>query len=189
MNTPKKKIVVGVGALVILALVVCGIAGCGSSGESSTTTSTTTVVPGLPPDPGEAGKATLAGIDSDRDGVRDDIQRYIAITYPNSAKTRAALTQVTKVMQNELLDANNKEKSILHAEESDRAITCLVYVAGSVSTERQLRLALMPVALNTDARNKAYFAYDDQLGGQVFPGTPYDQRVTTCDFDVTTLPN
>jgi hypothetical protein len=44
-----------------------------------------TVVP-LPPDPGEAGKVTLAGIDSDNDGVRDDIQRYIALTYPNSEK-------------------------------------------------------------------------------------------------------
>jgi len=34
----------------------------------------------LPPNPGEAGKATLQGIDSDNDGVRDDIQRYIALT-------------------------------------------------------------------------------------------------------------
>ena len=46
---------------------------------------------GLPPDPGEAGKATLEGIDSDQDGIRDDIQRYIALTYPDSQKTRAAL--------------------------------------------------------------------------------------------------
>jgi len=42
----------------------------------------------LPPDPGDTGKATLAGIDSDNDGVRDDIERYIWLTYPASAKTR-----------------------------------------------------------------------------------------------------
>ena len=29
----------------------------------------------LPPDPGEAGKLTLAGIDSNNDGVRDDLER------------------------------------------------------------------------------------------------------------------
>jgi len=188
MNTPKKKIVVGVGALVTLALVVCGIAGCGSSGGSSTTTSTTEI-PGLPPDPGEAGKATLAGIDSDHDGVRDDIQRYIAITYPNSAKTRAALTQGAKVMQDELLDANNKEKSILHAEESDRVQSCLWYVFGSVAAYGKVLDELQPIILNTDARNKAYFTYDDQLGGQVFSAVPYDQRATACNFDVTALPN
>jgi hypothetical protein len=48
---------------------------------------------GLPPDPGEAGKATIEGIDSDQDGLRDDIQRYIALTYPDSEKTREALRQ------------------------------------------------------------------------------------------------
>ena len=31
----------------------------------------------LPPDPGKAGKETLLGIDTDSDGVCDDIQRYI----------------------------------------------------------------------------------------------------------------
>ncbi|MDX8380534.1 MAG: hypothetical protein R8M14_00305 [Ghiorsea sp.] len=35
---------------------------------------------GLPPDPGAAGRGTLAGIDSDNDGVRDDVQRWIALT-------------------------------------------------------------------------------------------------------------
>src|SRR5216683_231714 len=44
---------------------------------------TATISITLPPDPGAAGKATLQGIDSDGDGVRDDIQRYIALTYPN----------------------------------------------------------------------------------------------------------
>ena len=184
----QKKIVGALVTLVVLVFTSYVLIGCGSSGVSNTTTGTTEI-PGLPPNPGEAGKATLAGIDSDHDGVRDDVQRYIATTYPNSAKTRAALTQIAKVMQAALLDATDKEKSILHAEESDRSITCLVYVAGSVSTERQLRLALMPVALNTDARNKAYFMYDDQLGGQVFSGTPYDQRAAACDFNVAALPN
>ena len=40
---------------------------------------------GLPPDPGEAGRRTLAGIDSDRDGIRDDLQRYVALTYGDYA--------------------------------------------------------------------------------------------------------
>jgi hypothetical protein len=78
-----------------------------------------TLVPGtLPPDPGEAGKESLEGVDCDRDGVRDDIQRWIALTYPDSEKTRAALTVVAKNRQLALLNADNKSLSIELANES-----------------------------------------------------------------------
>jgi hypothetical protein len=46
----------------------------------------------LPPDPGAEGKKTLLGIDTDGDGVRDDIQRYIYLTYPDDKKLRLGLT-------------------------------------------------------------------------------------------------
>jgi hypothetical protein len=35
----------------------------------------------VPPDPGETGKQTVEGIDSDHDGLRDDVQRFILLTY------------------------------------------------------------------------------------------------------------
>src|SRR5580658_6889372 len=41
----------------------------------------------LPPDPGPAGMATLAGIDTTGTGVRDDVARWIAVNFYNSAKT------------------------------------------------------------------------------------------------------
>lgn len=196
MNTSTKKLIVAGGALVILVLVSCGLTACklpwskgGNQSSSPSVNISTTEIPGLPPDPGEAGKATIVGIDSDNDGVRDDIQRYIAMTYRDSAKTRAALTQTVKVMQNELLDANDKEKSIRHAEESDRADTCLWYILGSVDASYKMGKDLLPVVLNTDARNKAYFTYDNQLGGQVFSGIPYGQRASACTFDPSSLPN
>ena len=47
----------------------------------------------------------------------------------------------------------------------------------------------LPVVLNTDARNKAYFKYNDQLGGEVFMGTPHSQIASTCDINPSTLPN
>lgn len=46
---------------------------------------------GLPPDPGKAGKQTLMGIDSDGDGLRDDVQRYIYLTYPDQPDVQRAL--------------------------------------------------------------------------------------------------
>lgn len=43
----------------------------------------------LPPDPGFAGKATIIGIDSDGDCVRDDIERLIARLLPNANQKKA----------------------------------------------------------------------------------------------------
>ncbi|QPJ60770.1 MAG: hypothetical protein G3M70_02240 [Candidatus Nitronauta litoralis] len=82
----------------------------------------------LPPDPGEAGKATLLGIDSDNDGVRDDIQRYIELTYPESAKTRAALRQYAKAANDALENAEDKRTSINNAYKANRSQECLYFI-------------------------------------------------------------
>ena len=70
----------------------------------------------LPPDPGEAGKASLEGIDADTDGIRDDIQRYIALTYQDSQKTRAALRQLTLALQKALLESPDEENALRNTE-------------------------------------------------------------------------
>lgn len=176
-------------ALIIGAVLAIGtalfIVGCKySSSGSSSAPSTAQEPPGLPPDSGPAGKATLAGIDSNGNGVRDDVERYIAINHQDSAKVRAALMQFATVAQLELIDSTDKQKSIQHANESGRAIDCMVDIAGSVQKAENLYKDLQLVILNTDARNKAYFAYDDQLGGEVF-----SDSASTCAFDPSTLPN
>lgn len=195
MNTPTKKFLVAGGALVVLVLVSCGLTACklpwskgGNQSDSAGTNTSTAEIPGLPPDPGEAGKATIAGIDSDNDGVRDDIQRYIAMTYPNSAKTRAVLTQYAKQMQGAILDASSKELSMKHADEYSKVSACGAYALG-FDVYYKARIDLKPIILNTDERNYAYFAYDNQLGGEVFPSVPYNQRPSACNFDATSLPN
>ena len=43
----------------------------------------------LPPDPGAAGKKTLLGIDSDNDGIRDDIQIAVTKLFPDDPYKRA----------------------------------------------------------------------------------------------------
>lgn len=193
---PKKsvfKYALGIILGVLVLAGVCSISGCGSgSSGSGAVSSTTTPSPtpdtsGLPPDPGVNGKLTLAGVDADADGVRDDIQRYIALTYPNSAKARAALTQATKLMQSELLDASDKSKSMQHAVEDDRSGECLASLRPDdfVNIERALEAKF----LNTEERIRAYLKYNDQLGGEVFSGKPLSEWKTSCAFNPDTLPN
>lgn len=74
---------------------------CGSGGGSSDTSTT------LPPDPGEAGMVTLEGIDSDNDGVRDDIQRWIALENDDvSEKAKQRFTNLTKAYVTLMVDEN-----------------------------------------------------------------------------------
>jgi len=82
----------------------------------------------LPPDPGEAGKATLAGIDSDGDGVRDDVQRWIATTYPNSEKIRAALRQLAQDYQRFILGNGDAATIYNAANLMNNTNNCLSYI-------------------------------------------------------------
>ena len=63
----------------------------------------------LPPDPGEAGKATLAGIDSDKDGVRDDLQREIVYMYPQNDEVRRVLRAMVKKGQDMITTEGDHE--------------------------------------------------------------------------------
>ncbi|MBI5817025.1 MAG: hypothetical protein HZB09_01215 [Candidatus Yonathbacteria bacterium] len=192
MNTPTKKLIVAAGALVVLVLVSCGLTGCkwfgnssGSSNNSTATDTNTAEIPGLPPDPGEAGKATLAGIITNPKGVRDDIYRYIVINHQDSEKTREALFQKARVWQDVLLDANDKAKSINHAEKTLQANACLRYIRPQDASV--LIDSLISMVVNTDARHKAYEVFDRQIGGQVF--SSYDELKTVCTFDPDSFPN
>jgi hypothetical protein len=136
---------------------------------------------GLPPDPGEAGMATLEGIDSDQDGIRDDIQRYIALTYPDSQKTRAALRQFTLAFQKATLESPDEESALRNTEIEARASECLWYIHSRSSIK--MSDSLMAEYLNTMERSRAYLAYNSKLGGHTFGGKDFDEYKTSCTFD------
>lgn len=144
---------------------------------------------GLPPDPGEAGKATLAGIDSDGDGIRDDIQRYIALTYPGdqNINVRKALRQNAEGFQLELLASSNKEESVrlLHARERDGY--CLTGVMGGADASADAGFALQARILNTEMRSYAWTAFNRKISGE-FGGNVYPwEYLTQCDFDASQI--
>lgn len=63
----------------------------------------------LPPDPGEVGKQTLEGIDSDNDGVRDDLQREIVFMYPERDEVRRVLRAMVKKEQDVITTQGDHE--------------------------------------------------------------------------------
>lgn len=135
----------------------------------------------LPPDPGDEGKATLEGIDSDNDGLRDDIQRYIALQYPDSAKTRTALRQAALALQKIILDSPDEASALRNTELEARASECIRYIRPADG--HHIDNTLMAEFLNTEARSRAYLSFNAKLSGHVFGTRDLDQYKSSCTFD------
>ncbi len=141
---------------------------------------------GLPPDPGEAGKATVAGIDSNGNGVRDDVERLIALTYPDTPKLRSALMQSSKADQS-ILMVDGATAVTDPAVVSARRLTamarrCLRYV---VSGPRWIGVDdwMESIFFNTSNRIDASQRFDDLFAGQVIgdpAGLPPSESKQNC---------
>ena len=141
--------------LLVVALVLIVLPACGSSEPDD----------GLPPDPGEAGRATLEGIDSDEDGLRDDVQRWIALTYEDEP-TRQALTQTARAVLTGLQVSTDREASIDQLVAMTRGIECTVATRGDAA--RTALDGLREAMVDTEARARAYVALDAHGGGGIF---------------------
>src|ERR1035437_4674182 len=109
--------------------------GC-SSGNSSTipktvvnpTTSSFTVVGDdgknyvIPaePDP-TVNSSTVGGIDSDNDGIRDDVERWIAATWKPGSKEYFAVRQLARVTQHDITDTDSINNVTKHARMDEKA--------------------------------------------------------------------
>lgn len=140
---------------------------------------------GLPPDPGEAGKATLEGIDSNGNGVRDDIEQYIAITYPGDAKrnVRKALEQDAKGFQMALLASSNEAESIRVLHETTGDGDCLAGVMG-LQESFVASGALKAQVLNTELRSRAWIAFNRHIGGEVERNVYPWEYAKECKFNL-----
>jgi hypothetical protein len=140
----------------------------------------------LPPDPGDAGKLTLEGIDSDHDGVRDDIQRYIAYTAPTSPNIRGSLSQLA-ISYEHILDLSSSPVATLVAVANDnhRALDCLAYATGEDGQAGLVLFeGLQAQSLNTKARSLAFATTESALSGTFFPPPDPSQDAAACTFQI-----
>ena len=134
----------------------------------------------LPPDPGEAGLAGLDGIDSDQDGIRDDVQRFIEVEILDSEVIRKAATQLAVAMQKKLSNAHNKEAVLQLQPESFAGSDCLFYVTGGNSRHYRKRLEAM--TYNTEERLRAWNKINSYFSGMTF--TLSDDLEAQCNSSI-----
>lgn len=188
-------------ATVLLALSL--LTGCSQSdGNSMSASEGPLVIDGytLPPDPGEAGKETLLGIDSNANGVRDDVEIYIYKRFrdfENARKDRAIAMQFAKATQIIIQEPEKAYENKTYVMMHD-ANDCKWYYYRASGTTFEAKMAfrdkhrifdaaMKDAIFNTRERLEAYMQYNDSLSGHV-----YDSRPTVkekCEVDIDALGN
>ncbi|MEM7734808.1 MAG: hypothetical protein AAF267_03380 [Deinococcota bacterium] len=128
--------------------------------------------------------ATVEGLDIDKNGVRDDLQRYIDTTYPGSENVllRQALTEIAKSSQQVLLSVQADDEFVVVSNiliDLDNR-QCLYGLFGETAFEYADKLLFE--ILDTDARINLDIQADVIFGGEIY--TPRRDALSACNFDV-----
>ena len=88
----------------------------------------------LPPVPNQQeSDATLAGIDKNNNGIRDDVELAIFKKYPKDLRVRAAELQYARALQNELTNVFDSHTLVAAIQQESRAIGCVSKTAPKIS--------------------------------------------------------
>jgi|SRR3989344_8110914 len=126
----------------------------------------------LPPDPGAEADKTIAGIDVNDNGIRDDIELAIFKEYPKSAKTRAVLLQYALALQMMTTRSIvNIDTATAVIQEKSRAYEC-------IGDNDEHRSFVDERQLNTEERKK----WDEDFYNKV--GSYSESNKDICDLEL-----
>jgi hypothetical protein len=173
------------------------LGGCESRSSVNSTTSTSTVATSTTTVPTTAtttipqyqDNGTVAGVDADNDGVRDDVQQYIASVRPNEARKREALMQYARTLQTAYTKVTTEAEAVNVESQIQKAVSCIVFM-NEVTGKNNPARAINNLMHNTPERLKAQLKYEKFLDGKVFTvSSPGETATDVCDFDLNSLPN
>lgn len=112
---------------------------------------------------------TIEGIDTDKNGIRDDIDAYIKQTYPDEAQQKAVRQYARALQASLLVDKNDKIAVKAATNAKARAISCIFEkipseqsrINGSIVEE------ILGATTNTKQRLLEYLALNKALDGTV----------------------
>jgi hypothetical protein len=133
----------------------------------------------------ELGKATLLGIDENRNFVRDDVERWIIESYSN-IKERAMFIQSASAYQRVIVDPSKAYETTIFEDDS---YACTEYIIeNDIDLAKKYRYKhadkeLEKVQFNTIKRHIAYQRYNGELSGGVFKAPKHLKEKCTFDTD------
>ena len=136
-----------------------------------------------PTHPGEGGMKTLLGVDSDRDGVRDDLEIWINDKFSNTplnnnANFRMAFKQYAKAKNEIIINKNDKAMARLKFGAAIDAMRCVDDFTGALQKNQNEKMKIREEAdsdfeeldalvMNTPERVRAEFAVNRLLDGEI----------------------
>ena len=168
--------------LFVMGIAVATFAGCSSGGSPTPDTGGLPPEPsddGLPPEPSDDERdATVAGVDTNNNGVRDDVERALHARHPDMTPTMmSALMQNAEANQIAVMAGVSLAPDTIDeaAREIGDAVACLDDRFGDVAYDELIFIEYTTV--NTATRSDAYNEFNDALSGQFFS---VDQE-NTCE--------
>ena len=149
----------------------------------------------LPPDPGEAGKATIDGVTTNAKGVRDDVYRFIHEHWPDSERAREALFVIAKNKQIGVHFGGDvsKAEAAKYGPTITNAAVCYSRVSLMTAGDPLITQSAMEMVhnqvTNTPERWKRSADFEYQLAHQVYDLPDDDNIPALCGFDPKALPN
>lgn len=150
----------------------------------------------LPPEPDpQVNNSTLLGIDSNDNGVRDDVERYIIQTYGKEKIIIEIGFQVSRAYDAVIEHPENAWETY---KVLDDAMDCESYFRvfakylgdplllnkdEYILTSKRFK----SIQLNTRERIRGYLLHEKKLSGGVFDSTKISELKSKCSFDVDTL--
>jgi len=146
----------------------------------------------LPPEPDKAlNDSTLLGIDSNNNGVRDDVERWIYETYKCKHPIYIDIAMQAARAYKQVLETPEKAK-IIH----DTVVNAPLYCASYYEFEAQffndpilvherIDAPVKSKYFNTKARSDVYWEYDKALSGDSYPLPKDNEMKSFCDFNTT----
>lgn len=122
------------------------------------------LVENLPPDPGEAGKATLLGIDVNNNGIRDDVERHVVLENMDKPEIIPPLLHYAALTQDAFRrHARGEAQPESYLDRAVHNLSCVDYVDPEQGFDRLL--AMMDVVANTPERWIAKLKIDKAVAG------------------------
>ena len=145
----------------------------------------------LPPEPDSIiNNSTLLGIDSNNNGVRDDVERWIYQTYKDKHPIHIDIAMQAGRAYKKVLETPERAKEIHN--EVDKAAYCEMYYKLNakyfnehilVHEDINDRYFRHKIYFNTKERMDAYIQYDTLLSGDSYTLPKIIERKALCDFN------
>jgi len=167
-----------------------------ATSSSSSTSSTPIVINGhtLPPEPDETlNNSTLLGIDSNNNGVRDDVEIYVLNKYKDHHKIVSEIAlQAGRAFQIIFEDPSRAKETTIYM---DAALFCNWYFEDDADyygdpiliDHNIMDNKFEDTQINTKERIKAYLQYNRNLSGGVYRSVYGLKAKALCDFNTTKL--